>query len=64
MKPFHATTTPKALLRLLKFSPFQQRSGGWRFGTKRISKEVVARLIASGGARVEGLLLVRTEAGK
>jgi|GEM_PF-5258914 len=44
-------------LRLLEFSPFQQRPGGWRFGTKRISDGVVERLIASGAARREGALL-------
>ena len=41
------------LLRMLKLSPFQQRPGGWRFGTRRISDDVVARLIASGRARIE-----------
>lgn len=46
------------LLRLLKLSPFQQRHGGWRFGTRRISDSVVDRLIASGRARVEGGVLV------
>ncbi len=57
----HAPTTSMAtFLRLLKISPFQQRSGGWRFGTKRISNDVVSRLIASGAARVEGDKLIRT----
>lgn len=59
MKPYHATTTTTAFLRLLQISPFQQRSGGWRFGCKRISDDVVARLVASGRARIDGLQLVR-----
>ncbi len=44
-------------LRLLKLSPFERRSGGWRFGTKRIADAVVARLIASGAARRDGEFL-------
>lgn len=42
------------VLRMLRLSPFQQRPGGWRFGTRRISQAVVDRLIASGRARIEG----------
>lgn len=53
------TTTMASFRRLLDISPFQQRSGGWRFGTKRISDVVIARLIESGAARVDGLQLVR-----
>jgi hypothetical protein len=60
----HHNMTDRDFLRLLKLSPFQQRPGGWRFGTKRISKEVVARLIASGGARMDGERLVAAEVGK
>lgn len=43
------------LIRLLKAYPFERRQrGGWRFGTKRIGNDVVARLIASGRARIDG----------
>lgn len=49
-------------LRLLKHSPFEQRSGGWRFGARRITDAVVARLIASGAARIEGDRLQLVEA--
>jgi hypothetical protein len=41
-------------LRLLNHSPFERRPAGWRFGTRRIADAVVARLIASGAARVDG----------
>lgn len=34
--------------RLLKMGPFERRGGGWRFGTNRISENVVERLIESG----------------
>ena len=50
----------KTFLRLLEFSPFERRRptpgnpGGWRFGARRISDGVVARLIASGRATVVG----------
>lgn len=53
------------LIRLLKLCPFVRRPrGGWRFGTKRISDDVVARLTASGRARIEGekLILCRSDA--
>ena len=43
-------------LRLLAHGPFERRAGGvgWRFGTRRIAESVVARLVASGRARIEG----------
>jgi hypothetical protein len=42
-------------LRLLEFSPFERRPrGGWRFGTKVISDDVVGRLTASGRAFIDG----------
>lgn len=45
-------------LRLLELSPFERRTrGGWRFGTRRISDGVAARLIASGRAEIVGLQL-------
>lgn len=44
-------------LELLRLSPFERRPRGWRFGTKTISDQVVARLVASGAARIEGLRL-------
>lgn len=53
------TTYERLYLRLLKLSPFQQRSGGWRFGTRRMADSVIERLIASGRARVAGEQLVR-----
>ena len=44
---------------LLKLSPFERHAaGGWRFGTRRVSDSVVARLVASGRARIEGERLV------
>jgi hypothetical protein len=52
-----ATLLPddKIFIRLLKFGPFDRRSrGGWRFGTKTISDQVVERLITSGRARRDG----------
>lgn len=39
-------------LTLLKLSPFEQRAGRWRFGTRRISDSVVDRLTASGRAEI------------
>lgn len=54
-------TAQKHYLRLLRISPFQQRSGGWRFGTRRMADSVVERLIASGRARIEGEELKRVE---
>jgi len=42
-------------LRLLELSPFERhRRGGWRFGTKRISDAVVARLVAGRRAEITG----------
>ena len=50
--------------RLLKLSPFERRPrGGWRFGTKTISEEVVSRLIASGRAHIDGEKVCLTVAG-
>lgn len=53
-------------LRLLEHGSFERRPAGWRFGTKTISNAVVARLIASGRAVVDGdlLRLVRLEAAE
>jgi hypothetical protein len=45
-------------LKLLEFSPFEQRRGRWWFGTRRIGETVVSRLIASGRAEVSGERLV------
>jgi hypothetical protein len=56
---------PTFLLKLLKFGAFERRPrGGWRFGTKTMSNDVVARLIASDHAEiVDGRLqLKRREA--
>lgn len=50
----YSDQTDRAFLRLLKLSPFERRSGGWRFGTKRIADAVVGRLIASGAAVSDG----------
>lgn len=45
-------------LRLLKFAPFERRTGGWRFGTRRIGAATVARLIASGRAvQIDGRIV-------
>lgn len=55
------------ILRLLDTQPLERRArGGWRFGTRRISDRVVARLIASGRAEVVGekLQLVPQETGE
>jgi hypothetical protein len=41
-------------LKLLRLAPFVRRPGGWRFGARRISDEVVERLIAAGLARSDG----------
>jgi hypothetical protein len=42
-------------LRLLELSPFERRPrGGWRFGTKVISDDVVGRLISSRRAFLDG----------
>lgn len=42
-------------LRLLDVQPLERRArGGWRFGTRRISDNVVASLIASGRAEIRG----------
>ncbi|WP_257164640.1 hypothetical protein [Bradyrhizobium sp. SRS-191] len=46
-------------LRLLELSPFERRTrGGWRFGTKRISDAIVARLLDSRRAEIKGDRLV------
>src|SRR4051812_40515184 len=50
----HTVYYDRDFLRLLAFSPFERRRGGWRFGTKMISDRIIARLIASGAARIEG----------
>jgi hypothetical protein len=52
------------VLRLLNCQPLERRArGGWRFGAKRISDKLVARLIASGRAEIRGEQLhKRTEA--
>ena len=43
------------ILRLLKYAPLERRPrGGWRFGTKRIEDQVVARLLEAGRARLDG----------
>jgi hypothetical protein len=47
-------------LRLLALAPFERRARGWRFGTKTVADHVVARLVASGAARIEGDWLIRT----
>ena len=58
----HSSQYDPQFLRLLRFGPFVRRhAGGWRFGTKVISDEVVARLIASGGARLEGNFIRKAE---
>ncbi|MBW7966768.1 hypothetical protein [Bradyrhizobium sp. BR 10261] len=42
-------------LRLLDVQPLERRArGGWRFGLRRISDGVVARLIAGGHAEIIG----------
>jgi hypothetical protein len=42
-------------LRLLQLGDFVRRSrGGWRFGTKNITDQVVDRLIATGRAEIDG----------
>lgn len=53
-------------LRLLELGPFErrQRGGGWRFGVRTISDNVVRRLIASGraaehGDQVRGIRIAR-----
>lgn len=59
-----ATLLPddQIFIRLLKLGPFDRRMrGGWRFGTKTISDQVVARLIASGRARRDGDRIWLTE---
>jgi hypothetical protein len=50
-------------LSLLKLSPFEQRGGGWRFGTRRIADSVVDRLTAGGRAASDGerVWLVKSE---
>jgi hypothetical protein len=52
------------VLRLLNCQPLERRArGGWRFGAKRISDKLVARLIAGGRAEIRGERLhKRTEA--
>jgi hypothetical protein len=46
-------------LRLLELSPFERHPrGGWRFGTKRISDAVVARLVDGRRAEIRGDRLV------
>jgi hypothetical protein len=47
-------STDYAMLRLLKFSPFERRGDRWRFGARTIGDSVVARLIASGRAELVG----------
>jgi hypothetical protein len=59
----HLLPDDKIFIRLLRFGPFDRRTrGGWRFGTKTISDQVVERLIASGRARRDGprVYLVKT----
>jgi hypothetical protein len=52
----HIAHYDRRFLRLLELSPFERRvrGGGWRFGTRTISDEIAARLIASGRARIRG----------
>jgi hypothetical protein len=47
-------TADYAMLRLLKFSPFERHGDRWRFGIRTISGSVVDRLIASGRAEMVG----------
>lgn len=51
-------------LQLLALGPFERRPRGWRFGTRRIHDRIVAHLVATGRARIEGdrLQLVPREA--
>lgn len=50
-----AIARERFILRLLDVQPLERRArGGWRFGTRRISDRVVARLIASGRAELVG----------
>lgn len=52
-----------AFLKLLELSPFEQRCGGWRFGTKKIGDVIIARLIASRRAEiVDGRLVAARRA--
>jgi hypothetical protein len=55
--PRQASGAPdlRLFLRLLKLSPFERRArGGWRFGVRMISDQIVAHLIASGRATCDG----------
>lgn len=49
---------------LLARGAFERRANGWRFGTKRITDDVVARLVAAGYARRDGnhIILANPEA--
>lgn len=51
-------------LRLLKMGPFRRRRGGWRFGTNRLSDDVIERLVADGRVVRDGetITLARKEA--
>jgi hypothetical protein len=61
MSTYSAQYDPR-FLRLLRFGPFERRQrGGWRFGTKVISNAVVARLVLSGRARLEGDFVRKAE---
>lgn len=61
--PKHTAYYDRDFLRLLRFGPFQRRRGGWRFGTKVISDQIIARLTASGAARIVGDFVVEAEPG-
>ncbi|NEU95081.1 hypothetical protein [Bradyrhizobium uaiense] len=42
-------------LALLEYSPFERHPrGGWRFGARKITREMADRLIAGGRAKIVG----------
>lgn len=41
-------------LRLLRLAPLERRAGGWRFGARRISDQVVDRLVERGKVASDG----------
>lgn len=52
--PYRFDAMESRTLRLLKFGAIERRRGGWRFGTRRIADQVIARLLAQGRARTDG----------
>lgn len=57
---YHIERERRALV-FLRRAPLVRRTGGWRFGAARVTDGVVARLVAAGKARSDGISVTLCE---